>query len=103
MTTIETKALKIEEGEFYGNLGLTENDTLERKGKIEVVREIYEDGRFRTVRRDGDGIIVETGYCIDKGILKINFSGVCHREDTPPYKKSERYFELNDFLQKLGK
>lgn len=102
MTTIEARV--IEEGEFYGNLVLTENDLLERNGKIEVVREIYGDGRFITVRREGEGIIVETGYCLDEGILKLNFSGIYHREDKDPhFTESERFPELNDFLESVGR
>ena len=106
MTTIETRITKIKEGKGYGKLEVTENDILERNGEIEVVREVSrENGRlvgFKTVRREGEGIILETGYCIyPENILKINFSGIYHSEDTDHFSKSDRYFELNDFLQGL--
>ena len=92
MTTIEARV--IEEGGCYGEL--------------EVVREVYRENgrllRFRTVKREGVGIVIETGYCIDeKGILKLSFSEIHHSEDTGPFSRSDRYLKLNYFLQKSGR
>ena len=110
MTTIEVRVIRIEEIFEFKNISLKERYAIEveENGKPSVINEVhYELGRlirFRTVKREGEGIIVETGYGIDeKGRLKLNFSDIYHREDTGPFIISDRYFELNDFLQKLGR
>ena len=109
MTTIEARVIRIEEIFDFRNISLKERYIIEvdENGKPSVINEVYyESGRlirFRAVKREGEGIILETGYCInEEGILKINFSGIYHREDTDDFSKCDRYFELNAFLESLG-
>ena len=107
MKTIEVRVIKIEEGMDFRGFPLKEEDSLERKGKIEVVREVYRENgrllRFRTVRKNEDNGIVELSYCVDinTGEIGQRGSGIYYWMNVPsPFRRSSKYPELNKFLKK---
>lgn len=84
-----------------------------------VITATYEEGRlarFRTIRRVGDDII-ESGFVLDRAMGRLNFlgSGIYYKEDHVVYDPkdskialfithtSEKYWELNELLEKFGR
>lgn len=98
MTSIET-ITELKVGEIFDSNG---------KGEI-VTKVVHEDGklaRFKTIRREDDGAILELGYSVDGMPKKINqlFCGIHYGNNNhPPFNPSERYFELDKFLREMEK
>lgn len=89
-------------------IGLEKGDIWEINGNIEVITEVNytEPGvisRINTLRRNEEGII-ELGYDIDTNTKKLKefFAGRHHKENVPPYIRSEQYSGLNEILRKAG-
>ena len=117
MKTIDERVIKVEEGIDFRKLRLDEGCILDKDGGIlEFVKETFYVGErlviFWTARREGEGI-AESHYSVNEktGKEHQDYSGICYGQDTEiqtsdrtyPFHASERYFELNDFLQKLGR
>lgn len=105
MTIIETAVKKIESTDFR-NAELKTGDIFSANGKAEIVIETYYEEkrliRFRTARREGDGRIAESHYSVNEktGKEHQDYSGICYGDDNNPhFHASERYFELNRFLE----
>jgi len=111
MTTIEARVIKVEEGMDFRKIRLREKDRLDNgKSTVEIVTETHYEAkrlvRFRTVRKNDEGGIVELGYCVDMntGELGNRFSGVNYWMNIPPpFRRSSRYPELNKSLKKARK
>jgi len=105
MKTIEITDI---ESTDFRSIELKVGDILCTNGKKEFVTEThYEEKkliRFRSIRRD-DGRIAESGYFVDKetGKLERLFSGIYFNKENPPFHASERYSELNKFLEEQEK
>lgn len=110
MTSIETEIKKTD----FRNLELKIGGTISIKGKDEIVAETtvtetYLGGRklvrFRTIRREENDGIAESGYSVDSqtGEEHMDYSGIYHEKENPPYAASKLYSELNNFLEGLGK
>jgi hypothetical protein len=104
MTNIET-IINAEESNDLRDTQLKKGD---HYSVTQVVTETYyERGkltRFVTIRRDGKGI-TELRYNVHSqtGKPEVSGVGVFFSRDTPPYHASQRYAELNEFLEELGK
>jgi len=106
MTTIET-AVNNESTDFR-KIELKAGDILYTNGKKEIVTETHYEKkkliRFGSIRRENGGI-VESGYFVDKETGKSEqlFSGIYFSEEHLPFHTSERYSELNKFLEEQEK
>ena len=107
--TTERHVINLEERIDFRKIEFKVGYILRRKDGIEeVITELNytESGkisRVDTLRRNKK-VIIESGYGIDTntGELRELFAGRHHEEDTPPYSRSKKYFELNFILEEDG-
>ena len=105
MTAIETAVEKIESIDFR-TLDLRIGGPVIIQGREEIVTkftvtEAYDSRkleRFGTVRREGDVVIIESGYSVNgsNGREHLDYSGTLTHS-------SERYSELNKILNEFAK
>lgn len=108
MKTIETRVIRVEEGMDFRKIKLRKKDSLDYgKGTAETVSETtYKRKRlvrFRSVRKEGDGGIVESSYYVDTNTGEIGQrgSGIYYWMNVPsPFRRSSKYPKLNKFLKK---
>ena len=83
-------------------------DIFGQDGKKERVIKTYYEGeeltRFETARRD-EGFISELGYNVNRitGRIEQSYCGIFYEKDAPPFRKSERYSELDKLLREFEK
>lgn len=88
---------------------LKKGDRFRKNRKVETIIEtFYEEGRlirFRTARKEKrPRVIIESGYAVNEiGEIEQSSSGKYYEKDNPPFHASERYSELNKFLEEQKK
>ena len=122
MTTIETTVKKNESVDFR-TLELKLGDSISIDGREEIIIETTvteKDNigkrleRFRTIRREENGVIAESGYSVNgnDGKEHLDYSGVVREKDevfnnenNKPYtiRASEKYPKLSKFLEQFEK